>query len=110
MRLALRWKGVLPGPHEGEGTSVRYYYQTLKDVPIGRWFHIEVYLQQSSDYDGQLTVWQDGVQLFDMDLVKTKYPNGDQRWSIDSFSNRLNPNFTTLYVDDAAISTNRLGP
>ena len=45
-----------------------------------------------------------------MDQVNTKYPTGDQRWSVDSFSNRLNPSFTTLYVDDAAISTSRVGP
>lgn len=110
MRLALRWKGVLPGPHEGEGTSVRYYYQTLRDVPVGRWFHIEAYLRQSNGYDGQITIWQDGAQLFDLDQVRTKYQNGDQRWSVDSFSNWLDPSFVSLYVDDATVSTSRVGP
>ena len=100
----------MAGPHEGEGTSVRYYHQTLKDVPLGKWFHIEVYLRQSGDFDGHMTVWQDGTQLFDMDQIKTKYTDGDQRWSVDSFSNWLNPNFVTLYVDDAAVSTTPVGP
>jgi len=112
INLVLRWKGVVPGPHAGEGTALRYYHQTLRDVPVGQWFHIEAFLRQApaDSYTGQLIVWQDGVQLFNMDQVVTKYAGGDQRWSVNNYSDDLNPSLADLFIDDAAVSTGRIGP
>lgn len=110
MNLVLRWKGVVPGPHVGEGTALRYYRQTLMDVPVGRWFHVEAYLRQSSAYTGQITVWQDGVQIFNQDQVTTKYVGGDQRWSVNSYSDGLSPSTNSMFIDDATVSTRRVGP
>src|SRR5690606_18639397 len=38
----------------------RSYQQSVADLPVGRWVHIEAYLQQSGSNSGRLTVWQDG--------------------------------------------------
>ena len=110
LHAVLRWKGLVAGPYSGDGTALRYYDQAVKDFPIGEWFHLEVFLRQSESYSGRVTVWQDGVQLWDMNNVKTRYPNADQRWSINSYSDRLSGNAGTIYVDDARISRNRVGP
>lgn len=111
LRLLLRWKGTVVGPYSGDASlGTRYFDQAARDVPVGRWFHVEAYLKQASDFSGRLTVWQDGVQLWDMANVKTKYPGGDNRWSVNNYSDGVNPNPTSVYVDDAVISTARVGP
>ena len=108
----LRWKGLVPGPMTGEGTGVKYYDQALKDIPIGRWFHLEMFLRQSDGYDGRVTVWQDGVQLWDFKDVKTQYPGGNSLWSVNNYGDGLisTSSSTTIYVDDARISRTRVGP
>jgi hypothetical protein len=110
MYLMLRWKGIMAGPTQGAGTGLRHFHQTLIDVPVGQWFHVEIFLRQSSVYAGRLTVWQDGMQIYDLDQVKTKYPDGDNRWSINAYAADVQPMPFTVYVDDAVISTSRVGP
>ena len=110
MYFMLRWKGIMAGPFEGEGTGLKHYHQEIKDILAAEWFHIEIYLQQSTGYTGRLTVWQDGVEIYDMVNVKTKYPDGNNEWSINTYGASINPMPLTLYVDDAAVSTTRVGP
>jgi len=110
MYFTLRWKGTVPGPTASDGTMLKLFQQELNDIPVGQWFHVEVYLRQSSAFDGQISVWQDGTQIFSFDQIKTKYPDGDNRWSVNNYSDGLTPSIVTLYVDDAAVSTTRLGP
>jgi hypothetical protein len=106
MRLVLRWKGAVAGPTAQDTTTgTKYYYQTLKNVPVGQWFNIESYLRQSDAYSGQIIVWQDGTEIFNKDMVRTKHLNGDERWSVNNYSNSLNPSTASLYIDDAVIST-----
>jgi hypothetical protein len=108
MYLKLRWKGLMEGPSSGDGTGHKTWQQTVMDIPIAKWFHVEVYLRQSSAYTGRITVWQDGVQLYDLDQVNTKYPDGDNRWSINAYGDDTTPMPFTIYVDDAAVSTDRI--
>jgi hypothetical protein len=111
LHLRLRWKGAVVGPFSGDTTTgTKNYDQTKLTVPVGRWFHIEAYLKQAADFSGRLTIWQDGVQLYDMVDVKTKYAGGDERWSVNNYSNGLLPTLATLYVDDATVATRRVGP
>ena len=84
-------------------------------MPIGRWFHLEAFIRQSSGYDGTLTFWQDGVKLFDFRNIRTSYPNcdfnswcADNEWSVNSYSDGLSPSPSTLHLDDAAIGTQRV--
>jgi hypothetical protein len=105
LRLRLRWKGTVVGPFERDTTTgTKTYEQRAADVPLGRWFHVETYLKQAPDFSGRLTVWQDGVLLYDVAGVKTKYPGGDQRWSVNNYSDGLLPTLATLFVDDATVA------
>lgn len=87
----------------------RSYLQTTKDLPVGRWVHIEAYIHRSDGSDGRITIWQDGTMLFDLSNVQTYYPGGSSTWSVDNYSSGLIPNRTSIYVDDAVISTTRIG-
>lgn len=110
MTLFLSWKADIVGPTASDGVATKQYFQTLTTLPVGRWVHLEVYLKQSEQFDGQITVWQDGVELFNVANIRTRPPGTIQSWSIDSYGRSLQPNPTTLFVDDVAVSTSRLGP
>ena len=112
-RPRLSWKGGeygLAGPQATDGVAAKYYGQTLTTVPVGRWTHLEVYLKQSSEFNGHITVWHDGQLLWDIPNVRTKHA-GDGRpyWSVNNYAANLSTNPYPMYIDDATISTGRLG-
>jgi hypothetical protein len=120
MALFLQWWGELwtlrgiDGPHQGEFGWYRYT-QSIKNVPVGQWVHIEVFLRQSDRFDGQIIVWQDGVELANQNNIKTRYPFvstafGAAEWSINNYSESILPSPATIYFDDAVISLTRVGP
>ena len=86
------------------------YPQTTADLPVGRWVHVEAFLRQSDAGAGRLTVWQDGVQIFDIEGITTKYPGGRQDWSINNYGDGISPTSVVTYVDNATISSVRVGP
>jgi hypothetical protein len=115
LRFTLKWKGGaskhatgVSGPQAGGSASKKTWHSQIP-VPVRRWFHLEAFLVQSGGFAGKLTVWVDGSRLWRFPNVRTKWPDGDQRWSINNYSNGVLPSVTTLYVDDAAISTKRMG-
>ena len=110
MYLTLHWWDglAIEGPHTGESGG-RRYQQDVKDIPVGHWTHIEAYLKQSADFAGEITVWQDEVLLFDQKNVRTKYPSGDNQWSVNNYSDGLIPTPATIYIDDASIAAERTG-
>jgi len=105
------WGGTtLAGPFSASGVGGKNYGQSIADLPIGRWTHIEAFLRQSKDFDGRLTVWQDGVELFDFGAVRTSYDNPSynawqtaNEWSLNNYSDGLEPTPATIYIDDATI-------
>jgi hypothetical protein len=107
IRVVLNWKGGnygLAGPFAESGVVPNQEWVSDSLVPIGRWTTLTVLLDQSAGFDGRVTVWHDGVKLFDFADVRTQYPSLDSRWSVNNYSNGLSVNPYTLYVDDASIS------
>lgn len=94
--------GTGPTPNEVGPVS---YSQSLADLPVKKWVHIEAYLKQAADFTGHITVWQDGAVIFDKGGVKTRYSDGDEQWSLDNYSSGIGPSTAAIYIDDAAIST-----
>ncbi|HZK66204.1 MAG TPA: heparin lyase I family protein [Chloroflexota bacterium] len=88
----------------------RGYDQVTTAVPVGRWVHVEAYYRQAADNNGRVTIYQDGEQILDVANVATRRPNDSLYWGVGNYTDRINPSTATIYVDDAAISTNRLGP
>jgi len=85
------------------------YSQTIKDIPVGKWVHVEAFHRCAADGTGRIRVWQDGVQLYDVQNVNTRYADGDCQWSVNNYSDQVTPSPGTIYIDDAAISTARIG-
>ena len=113
------------GPFEGSGVGEQYFSNnstvgfswpgepsTTTPVPIGEWFELRAFLRQSKDFDGRLTFWLNGEELFDFESIRTAYPNapagqswgGNNGWSVNNYSDGLDPSPATIYIDDAEIS------
>jgi hypothetical protein len=82
----------------------RSYHQTVKNIPIGQWLQIQAFYSCAGDGTGRITIWQDGVLLFDIPNVQTRYSDGDCQWSVNNYSDAIKPQPVTIYVDDAAIT------
>lgn len=106
----LEWNRDFFFPGQGDVA----YQQTLVTTPIGQWFHFEAFLHQAADLTGRIIVWQDGVQIFDVQDIQTKYPGADtetfnsQTWAFNNYSNGLTPSPYTMYFDDAVIASERV--
>jgi Polysaccharide lyase len=86
------------------------YGQSTFNLPVGRWVQLEGYLHCAADSSGRVMIWQDGQLLFDVSGLTTRYSDGDCEWSIDNYSDLVDPDPTTIYFDDAAIGLSRIGP
>jgi hypothetical protein len=84
------------------------YPQSLGNLPVNRWVHLEAFLSQSAGGTGRIIVWQDGVKLWDLSDITTKFPDGDQEWSVNNYSDAVQPQPTVIYADDARIGRARV--
>ncbi len=80
---------------------------TATSIPIGAWFHIELYLKRAADATGELALYQDGKQLFDATNIVTDDAMFDQ-WYVGNLVDvgLPTPDFT-VYVDDVTISASQ---
>jgi hypothetical protein len=80
------------------------------EVPVGQWFQLQAYLQVAPNQRSQLGLWLDGNQF--LELSDATPPPADQPlyWVVGNGSARLNPPISTLFVDDAQISTSFVRP
>jgi hypothetical protein len=90
----------LTGENSDEGTVA---------VPVGEWVHLEFYFAYAPPSDGELRLWVNGALSVEaLGLGEAAEPY--LAFSLGNGSNGLTPDVSTIYVDDAAISTVRLGP
>lgn len=73
------------------------------DLPVGQWVHIEIYFRRSTGSSGQITIWQDGTKLFDLDQIQTTTAD-NQQWSLSNYTDNITPSNPVIYADDAVIS------
>lgn len=79
------------------------------EVPIARWFQVEAFLRATGDETGCLRYWLDGQLLYEITDQPT-VPSGAVEWAIGGMTESISPSTATLYVDDAAVGTERFGP
>jgi hypothetical protein len=80
------------------------YSQSARLIPVGEWFQVEAVYVCAGERTGHVTFWQDGTLLFDVADVQTRYPDGDCGWSVNNYSDLVEPTPATIYIDDASIS------
>ena len=72
-------------------------------IPIGSWFHLQLYIDREPNGAGEVRFYQDGQQVFDATNVTTDVsPLG--QWYVGNLADGLTPADSTLYVDDVTIS------
>ena len=73
-------------------------------IPIGTWFHLEVFLKPSAADAGQIEVYLDDNLVFDLSGITTD-PTRWGQWFVGNYATSLSPSTATLYVDDVTIDT-----
>jgi len=98
------------GPHTGESGKRAYYAKTI--VPVGQWTFFEAMITPAADFTGAVKIWMNGVVLYDLSSVKTRFPTvgvGGRQWTaIDAYGSYINPTPATHYIDDVTLSLGRL--
>jgi hypothetical protein len=79
------------------------------EVPVGRWFQIEVFFRNAPDDTGRFTLWLDGKLNYDI-ASRPMAPVPTVYWTPCSVTGDLVPTQGEIYVDDAAISFDWLTP
>jgi hypothetical protein len=74
-----------------------------KPVPIGSWFHIELFLKRAADASGEIRLYQDGVLLLERTNLRSDASKYTQ-WYVGNWAEKATPASFTLYVDDVSIS------
>ena len=77
-------------------------------APRDAWFHVEVLFAKASTPTGRMAVWLDDSLVIDLNKVVTA-PNDWLQWNAGAASDEVEPTPASIYMDDAAISTSRLG-
>ena len=92
-----------------EASSMKNVEQTTPvPVPVATWVHFEIRYRKAADATGQIVVWQDGVQILDVTNVVTA-PTDRIQWDAGGGSNDIVPSPAIVYLDDATISSSRVG-
>jgi hypothetical protein len=71
-------------------------------IPIGQWFHLEVYFRRASNSSGQFTILQDGEVAVNLTGLATDDTDWGQ-WYVGNLATALLPPASTVYVDDVTI-------
>ncbi len=80
-------------------------------MPVAEWFHLEARVVASTGPSGRITLWQNGIEIFDLQAIQTVL-NGESEkpiWGIGNYTNHIacggQEGSATIYFDDAAVST-----
>ena len=82
---------------------------SLPTIPVREWFHLEAFLEFAQDQPSRLDLWLNGAQVLSQpDLVEIP-ENEPVYWVIGNGGSLLAPPVSTIYIDDAIVSTARVG-
>jgi hypothetical protein len=73
-------------------------------IPLGQWFHFEVYFRRAKDATGEILLWQDGVMAVHLTGIQTDDTDWGQ-WYVGNLATALLPPASTVYVDDLTVGS-----
>jgi len=109
--IAAKESFVYPGNdeicvHDWYGGKI---YRNSVKLPKGRWFHVEAFMKEAFT-GGQLTVWLDGQQIFNLTNLNTSggatNTSGFLMWGVGNYGNAGIGKH--IYVDNAIVSDYRV--
>jgi hypothetical protein len=74
----------------------------LPIVPIGEWFHIQLFVKRSADKTGTFTLYQDRTAIVHATEVATDDTQLGQ-WYVGNLADGLDPVESIVYVDDVTV-------
>ncbi len=77
---------------------------TSLPVPFGTWFQVQLFVKRAADMTGEVALYQDGQEIFDVRNLVTDDSTFGQ-WYVGNLADALTPSASTLYVDDVTISS-----
>jgi hypothetical protein len=107
---------LIPGPNGSLEMALRNkpndrtYYQSLVTLPVGRWFHVEMYVDPAvGTANGTIKVYQDGLLLFDLSPVAIGYQTDTMRLEYvnSNYGDGISPAPVDLYTDDSCYAPQR---
>jgi hypothetical protein len=78
-------------------------------LAAGKWFHVEWYYKDGTA-DGELKIWINGQKVWDLRNEDTRGVDSDIQWAPSLYGENVSPGHLVLYLDDAVISEERVGP
>lgn len=78
-------------------------------LSANEWFHVEWHYKDGIS-DGKLEIWINGVKVWNLENADTRGLDPDIQWSPCLYGINVTPGNLVMYMDDAAISTHRVGP
>ena len=79
-------------------------------IEVGRWFQLQAFLHQESGKPSKVTFYCDGVEFLTLDDATAAPKDQPLYWVIGNGAAKLAPTVSTLFVDDAAISSAFIAP
>jgi len=100
--------------NQSDGGLQVYFLNSLADastpasaipsIPIGRWFHLEMYFKRAKDDGGVISIWQDEQLALQLTGLVTDDTDWGQ-WYVGNFAKGFSPPSSTIYVDDVTIDS-----
>jgi len=91
-------------------------HTTPMPIPVGKWVHLEAFYHASTPNvaDGQIIIWQDGIEILNVPDVVTTLDDGVVVWGIGNYTDHIDgdpmPGKATVYFDDAIVSETAIHP
>lgn len=80
--------------------------EDIQPIPIGAWFHLELYLERADGPTGQIALYQDGELIAERSGIVTDDSSWGQ-WYIGNLAHVSSPPESTMYVDDVSLRAAR---
>lgn len=71
-------------------------------IPIGRWFHVVLYLKRAKDTTGAVALYLDDEKVVEFTDLVTDSTDSDQ-WYVGNLASATDPPDCTVYLDDITI-------
>lgn len=100
---------VLTLTHWNQEWDIRPNVNPSPVISAKEWFHVEWHYKDGIN-DGEVGIWINGTKVWHLENINTTGIDPDIQWAPSLYGINVTPSHLVLYMDDAAISTERVGP